>query len=154
MKTILKRLTDNLNDSVHGKALCRSVETPRRELGPHDDRDRIVEFLFENYRLFASPTNLNKITREIGEFVAYELLIGPIWAREQADKPEAKRLAYQFTSGFGDSANFYSTYSYETDSTRGTYSATGTSVLDTGFDMGLFAVDTERIGILWLGDED
>lgn len=152
MRRLLNRLTDNLNDAT-GRALCSVAETPPSP-DAFEPRARLQRFLEDTYGLTVSTDCLQELTREDAIWIAADLLLGPIFGDRPDDKSEAQNLALEFVAQFTEDVSFYSTYSYHVDRTQDAYIAIGVALLDNSYDMGILAVDSNRVGILWVGDED
>lgn len=152
MEDLRERLAANLNDRDLGKALCALAQTSGGN--GQTDEERISAFLSESYGLNTAPGVLMPLARDDAAFVAAELLLGPVWGPRPEDRTDAGEAASRFLAQFSETARFFSTYRFKINRINYTYTSSGVALLDNSFDMGVLAADGERVGVLWLGDED
>lgn len=151
MKVLLERLTANLNDQRLGRVLC--VVGSASASSGQSDEERICEFLL-SCGLSLAPDMLKPLARSDAMFVATELFLGPVWGPRPDDRADAENAASCFMTQFEEISKAYSTYKFKIDWDELTCSASGIALFDNSFDMGFFVVDSEHVGVLWLGDED
>jgi len=152
IKHLHEQLTANLNDREMGKVLC-SIAPAAGESG-RTDEECICAFLSKTYELAISPAALKPLSRNDAIFIVSELLLGPVWGPRPKDRTDANNAADRFVAQFNEAARFFSTYTYKINRKNGTCSASGAALLESSFDMGIFAIDSNTVGILWMSDED
>jgi hypothetical protein len=96
----------------------------------------------EAWTPLSAPEALEAATRVLHSDLVYDL---PVMKRDLA-----KELARRFIECFEDGAAFVTNGTFALDRTGGGWSP----LTDATFDSGVIGVSTERIGLLWVEDED
>lgn len=140
-----------LNDGEAGHVLCAIRPARRVEAG---DRQRIVQFLAEEFTLSVTSEYLVEIPREVALEIATRLVAGPVFGPLVRDEANARAVAQDFIDAFDQQARFYSTYAYVKPEGQSGFTMRGRALLPNSYDEGICVIDSGRVGILWVGDED
>jgi len=144
-------LAGYLNDA-DGTALCEVSESPSAGVG-NDDRARLARYLRAHLAIDLDPTFVRDLDLQTARQVMAQMFCGPAWGPSRRTPAEALKTARRFEAFF-DSPRLYSTYTYEIEPARNRWLSTGRHLLGHSYEVGLFAADDHRVGVLWFGDED
>ena len=137
-------LISGLDDPLLGRVFC-DIE----QVGPGDDFERARSKFERLCRASIPEARATEISRTVAESVACTLYRRS--ARGSRPPSDSMMLARQFIAAFEPSARFFSTFTYRI--TQDAWCATGSSVFQRAFEMGFFAADSQRAGVLWVTDD-
>jgi hypothetical protein len=139
-------------DSAFGRVLVDLVDFPA---APEEtDADRGVRFLLKHLGMQLSSSCLLPVPRSDAEFIAATILSPNPWGA--ITSPDAEAKVRKICCEFDEDVRVLSNWRYEIDRKKGTIFAQGQGpdLLGMTLERGIIALDSRRVGILWIGDED
>jgi hypothetical protein len=109
--------------------------------------------LLEQFEIEVPSSRIISVPRSDAVFIAARLLSRNPWYPQKNPIDGQQRVA-AVCRLFDDDIRLFSTLKFDINRSSGNIFASGRGLLHASMEMGLLALDSRRVGILWLGDED